>query len=585
MLNIGKTRNYLIRYNVIALLLLAPPLAVSTPGRGSGMADSAFVNGKVYRVDSERTWAQAVAVSDGQFIAVGSDAEIEAYIGPKTVVTNLQGRMAMPGVHDLHIHPVAGALTELHDCSFPPSATLQEIAAQVKSCAAARPPGSWIRGGAFGTRLLGAAQKLHYSFLDAAAPEHPVVLKSSGGHSVWVNSLALKLSGIDKNTADPENGYIARDKITGEPTGILQEAAGRLVSAGIPDYSPEQRVAAIRYFSRDLNRRGITSIKDASTSLTELAAYADAADQGVLSLRVATSLLWPTESMSREERSALVNSRFKYRRTLVNPDFVKIFVDGSAGGRKAAYLEPYKSDDLHDTGYYGEFLVTPDKLDEYLILLDGKGISVKMHCGGDAAVRAALDAIAAARRVNGDSGIPHEISHPNLVSPEDIPRFKLLNAVADLTPVVWYPHPVLRILAKNLGEERVRQMWQIRRIINTGAIAVYGSDWPAIVPNTNPWRAMEAMITRRDPDIDDPQDEFVPGQSIDLAAAIEVFTRNGAYAMRQAAVTGSIDVGKYADMIVLKDSLFDVAAEKIGDTEVLLTLLNGEVVYEQGIEN
>ena len=581
-MTIGKTRNDLIRYHVIALLLLAPPLAVSAQDPGSAMADSAFVNGKIYRVDSERTWAQAVAVRDGQFIAVGSDAEIESYIGPETVVTDLQGRMAMPGIQDLHIHPVAGALMELHECSFPPSATLPEIAARVQSCAADRPPGSWIRGGAFGTRLLGPDQNLHYSFLDAAAPEHPVMLSSSGGHSVWVNSRALKLAGIDKNTTDPENGYIARDEITGEPTGILQEAAGRLVSAGIPDYSPGQRVAAIGHFSRDLNSRGITSIKDASTSRTELAAYADAANQGVLSLRVATSLIWPTASMSREKRSALVRSRFKYRRTLVNPDFAKIFVDGSAGGRKAAYLEPYKSDDSQDTDYYGEFLVTPDRLDEYLVLLDSKGISVKMHCGGDAAVRAALDAIAAARRVNGDSGIPHEISHPNLVSPEDIPRFKLLNAVADLTPVVWYPHPVLRILAKNLGEERVLRMWQIRSIIDTGAIAVYGSDWPAIVPSTNPWRAMEAMITRRDPDIDDPRDEFVPEQSIDLAAAIEVFTRNGAYAMRQADVTGSIDVGKYADMIVLKDNLFDMAAEDIGDTEVLLTLLNGEVVHEQG---
>ena len=581
-MTIGKTRNYLIRYHVIALLLLAPPLAVSAQDPGSAMADSAFVNGKIYRVDSERTWAQAVAVRDGQFIAVGSDAEIESYIGSETVVTDLQGRMAMPGIQDLHIHPVAGALMELHECSFPPSATLPEISARVQSCAADRPPGSWIRGGAFGTRLLGPDQNLHYSFLDAAAPEHPVMLSSSGGHSVWVNSRALKLAGIDKNTTDPENGYIARDEITGEPTGILQEAAGRLVSAGIPDYSPGQRVAAIGHFSRDLNSRGITSIKDASTSRTELAAYADAADQGVLSLRVATNLIWPTASMSREKRSALVRSRFKYRRTLVNPDFAKIFVDGSAGGRKAAYLEPYKSDDSQDTDYYGEFLVTPDRLDEYLVLLDSKGISVKMHCGGDAAVRAALDAIAAARRVNGDSGIPHEISHPNLVSPEDIPRFKLLNAVADLTPVVWYPHPVLRILAKNLGEERVLRMWQIRSIIDTGAIAVYGSDWPAIVPSTNPWRSMEAMITRRDPDIDDPRDEFVPEQSIDLATAIEVFTRNGAYAMRQADVTGSIDVGKYADMIVLKDNLFDMAAEDIGDTEVLLTLLNGEVVHEQG---
>jgi hypothetical protein len=275
---------------------------------------------------------------------------------------------------------------------------------------------------------------------------------------------------------------------------------------------------------------------------------------------------------------ATLKARQQFRSQHINPDFVKIFVDGSAGARKAAFLEPYRDDPQHEAGYKGEFLVAPEKLKEYLILLDREGVSVKMHCGGDAAVRAALDAIEAARLANGDSGIPHEVSHPNLVHADDIPRFALLNAVPDLTPVTWYPNPILELLARALGEERVQQMWQIRTFVESGAVAVYGSDWPAITPNTSPWRAMEAMITRRDPDVDSGE-EFVPDQAIDLATAIRIFTRNGAYAMRHDDRVGSIEVNKSADMIVLEDNLFEIPADRIGDTRVALTLLNGDVVY------
>jgi predicted amidohydrolase YtcJ len=571
-----KKRKWILNLSITIVLLMIP---LQVPAQGSQSADSVLVNGKIYTVDAGRHWSQAVAIREGRFVAVGSDAEIRPYIGSGTRVIDLGGRMAMPGITDAHIHPLEGTMAALYGCTSDSGNTLQDILKRIGECAANRPAGTWIQGGVFPVQLLHSDPKLDRSLLDAVAPEHPVILRSSGGHTAWVNSRALELAGVNKDTPDPENGFIDRDEVSGEPNGILRESAGRLISAAIPDRTADQFAEAIEYFSHDLNRQGVTAIKDAATSRAELAAYAEADRRGVLSLRVATSLRWPTESLPMEKRMALVRDRDQYRTPRVNPDFAKIFVDGSAGARKAAYLEPYVSDDPQAADYYGEFLVDPEDLKQYLILLDKEGISVKMHCGGDAAVRAGLDAIAAARDANGASGIAHEISHPNIVHPDDIERFRPLNAIADLTPVFWYPHPVLRVLAKNLGKDRVRHMWQIRNFVNSGATAVYGSDWPAITPNTNPWRAMEAMVTRRDPDNDGAREQFAPEQSIDLAAAIEIFTRNGAYSMRMADSAGSIEVGKYADMIVLGSSLFDIPPEKIGDTQVALTLLEGKEVY------
>lgn len=561
------------RHLALVVLLAGSPVAVRAE-----TADAAYVNGRIYTVDAAQSWAEAVAIKDGQFIVVGNNEAIEPLIGDATRVTDLGGRMAMPGIHDLHIHPMEGTLTALYGCNFPPGSPLSEITARIKSCADAQPPGTWIRGGVFAAQLLDSQPPLHRSMLDAVAPEHPVILHSSGGHTAWVNSAALQAAGIDRGTPDPENGFIAHDKATGEPTGLLHESAGRLVQDKVPGYSAEQYATAVATFVRDLNRQGITSIKDASVSPELMQVYARAEQSGTLTLRLATSLVWRNEGASAEERLATLKARQQYRTERINPDFVKIFVDGSAGSRKAKFLEPYKLDDRHGAYYSGEFLVDPEVLKDYLILLDREGVSVKMHCGGDAAVRAALDAIEAARRVNGDSGIPHEISHPNLVHADDILRFKPLNAVADLTPVTWYPNPILDLLARALGQERVQQMWRIRAFVESGAVAVYGSDWPAVTPNTNPWRAMEAMITRRNPDTDSGE-AFVPDQAIDLATAIRIFTRNGAYAMRHDDRVGTIEVNRAADLIVLADNLFEIPAERIDATRVVLTVLNGEEVY------
>jgi len=545
---------------------------------GGESADSVLLNGRIYTLDDSQPWASAVAIRDGRFVAVGDRSSVSSLVGPQTRVIDLGGRMAMPGIHDLHIHPLNGALTALYACNFPPDSSIEHILSRVKSCADQQPTGGWIRGGYFDTAFLERLPSNSREKLDAVTPNHKVILRSAGGHAAWVNSAALQASGIDRNTKDPGVGFISRDPTTDEPTGLLFETAVSLVESRIPEYTPEQVVTALAALVRDLNRQGVTSIKDASVPANNLRVYLAAQQQGLLTLRVATALALRTEIGSIEDQVRAIDSRGQFRTSLINPDFVKIFVDGSAGARKAAFLEPYVNDPQRRSNYRGEFLVPREKLKEYLIRLDKAGVSVKMHCGGDAARRAALDAIQAARLANGDSGIPHEIAHPALLHPDDIPRFAALNAVADLTPVAWFPNSIIEQLTLSLGESRGRRLWQIRSLVEAGATAVYGSDWPTPGPNTNPWRAMEAMLTRRNPDTA-PGEAYTADQAVDLPAAIRIFTRNGAYAMRHDDRVGSISVGKMADMIVLEQSLFDVDPESIDSTRVLLTIFNGKEVH------
>lgn len=545
---------------------------------GGESADSVLLNGRVYTLDDSQPWASAVAIRDGRFVAVGDRSSVSSLVGPQTRVIDLGGRMAMPGIHDLHIHPLNGALTALYACNFPPDSSIEHILSRVKSCADQQPTGGWIRGGYFDTAFLERLPSNSREKLDAVTPNHKVILRSAGGHAAWVNSAALQASGIDRNTKDPGVGFISRDPTTDEPTGLLFETAVSLVESRIPEYTPEQVVTALAALVRDLNRQGVTSIKDASVPANNLRVYLAAQQQGLLTLRVATALALRTEIGSIEDQVRAIDSRGQFRTSLINPDFVKIFVDGSAGARKAAFLDPYVNDPQRRSNYRGEFLVPREKLKEYLIRLDKAGVSVKMHCGGDAARRAALDAIQAARLANGDSGIPHEIAHPALLHPDDIPRFAALNAVADLTPVAWFPNSIIEQLTLSLGESRGRRLWQIRSLVEAGATAVYGSDWPTPGPNTNPWRAMEAMLTRRNPDTA-PGEAYTADQAVDLPTAIRIFTRNGAYAMRHDDRVGSISVGKMADMIVLEQSLFDVDPESIDSTRVLLTIFNGKEVH------
>lgn len=544
-------------------------------------ADSVLLNGMIYTVNEEQAWAQAVAIADGRFVAIGTDEEIAEFIGEQTAVTDLEGRMAMPGMIDSHIHPIDGAMAELYDCSFPFTSTVDEILARVGQCAADAQPGAWIRGGQWGVELATLNQSINAELLDAVAADNPVFLLDSTVHNAWVNTLALERLGIDDATPDPSGGTIERDA-EGHATGILIDDAAYNAMPNLPDYSPEQYEAAIEWTANLLNSHGVTGYKDAIAEAGSLNAYRALDQSGRLNMRVAASLIWKRNwQQTEEEHQRNIEERDQYRTAHVNPDFIKIFLDGIPPSLTAYMLEPYQPTEGFDPDFRGIPLNTDEELAQDVTAFDAQGLTVKMHAVGDGALRQGLDAIEAARRANGNSGLRHEISHAGIMHADDIPRFGQLNAVPELAPILWYPVPGLaEAQSAVLGAQREEESFPIRTLIETGAAPAYGSDWPAVVPTPNPWPGVESMVTRRDPYAENPQQAKWEEQAIDLETTIRVFTINGARTLKLEDTVGSIEVGKSADIIVLNQNLFEIPATDIGDTQVLMTIFEGRTVYE-----
>ena len=574
----------------LGVLLGACQPAGEAPGPEAGPAtvdpaDRVLRNGAIYTVNDALPWAEAVAIADGRFVAVGSDEEIDEFIGDGTEVTDLQGRMAMPGMFDIHIHPVDGAMAVLYDCSFSFTSTVEEILEHVAGCVAGAEAGEWVRGGQWAVGLATLDQSIDAGLLDTVAPDNPVFLMDSTVHNAWVNSLALERLSIGPDTPDPAGGSIVRDS-EGMPIGILIDDAAYNAISTLPDYSPDQYEDALAWIVAMLNRYGVTGFKDAIAEAGALRAYSALDQSDRLNARVAASLIWKRAWIqSHEEHQLNIEQRDSYRSERVNPDFIKIFLDGIAPSRTAYMLEPYLPHDAFPTDFRGEPLHDSATLAEDVINFDAQGLTVKMHAVGDGALRQGLDAIEAARAANGPSGLRHEISHAGIMHADDIGRFAELGAIPELAPILWYPVPgVVEAQTAAIGRERAEFSFPIRSLVESGAEPAFGSDWPAVVPTPNPWPGIEALLTRRDPYLEDPQEAKWPEQAVDLETALEIVTINGARALKVADIAGSIDVGKSADLIVLDRNLFEIPAADIADTQVLTTILEGSTIYEASME-
>ena len=567
----------------LAMLLTAcsEPASESTAVSAPTAADTVYTNARVYTVDAANSWAEAFAVKDGAFIAVGSAAEMQQYTDDQTDIVDLEGRMVMPGIHDMHAHLSQAGTKELFECGFPFSLGVDEIVTQVSECAQNATEGEWIRGGQWAMELLDSDTPPARAMLDAAAPNNPVLLIDSTVHAVWVNSKALEMLGVDDDTADPVGGVIERDD-KGAATGVLFDNAAYQQLSKLPMYSESQMQDALAWSIAQFNQVGVTALKDAMVDAPAAAGYAALAANHRLNATVATSLAWrmawagPQDSLERT-----IESRSQYASANVQVDFAKIMLDGIPPSQTAAVLEPYIADGKHPEGHRGYLTQTPESLQEDITALDARGLTVKVHATGDRSVRAVLDAVEAARAANGDSGLRHEVSHAEMIHADDLPRFAKLGVTAEMCPILWYPSPLHSMMESALGVERSSRFWQARSLMESGALVIYGSDWPSVVPSANPWPGIEAMVTRADP-YGVNQGMLAPEEALDLATVLRIFTINGAESMYRADQSGSIERGKSADFIVLNQNLFDIAPAEIGDTEVLQTVFQGRTVYIAG---
>jgi len=556
-----------------------------SPQASQRPADLILRGGNIYTVDRSRPWAEAVAVRGGGLVAVGSNAEVAAFGGAGTRIVDLAGRMAMPGILDVHNHHLRAGRGDLFELTFPPTLSFERILDLVHQQAAKTAPGQWIVGGIWPSDLLGKLNSLDAKrALDAASGGRPTMLRDDTQHNRWVNSAALEIAGITRATPEPKDGVIVKDLATGELVGLLYETASGLVEKAVTEagpYSPDNDVAAAAHAVRTLNSYGITGFQDAAASLVVLVALKQLDDRkGLTAWAVASMPAVELPFMTGVSGEALFAQRERYRSDRVRPDFVKIVLDGVPTARTAAFLEPYRPDSAYGCCFRGGTMMTLPELARWIARCEELGLGVKIHCAGDASLRQALDAIDVVRSFNGPTKLRHHIAHASYIDPSDIDRFKELNVVADLCPIIWFPNAIVEAIRQALPDERALRFWPNRDLHEAGVLMAAGSDWP-VIPQPDPWLGMEGMITRRNPR-GEVEGALWPEQALDLETVIEIYTINAARAMALDAVAGSLQVGKSADIIVLDRNLFEIAPDEIADTRVLTTFFQGDAVFERG---
>ena len=550
--------------------------ALQNNARGSyTRAADLIVIGDVYTMDAAAPKAEAIAVAGGRLVFVGDARRARALLrrGGRTIKL-APGQSVLPGFVDSHVHMIEGGLQQ-NDCPIQPPEpkTYEELAAKIEACAAALPPEkAWLIGNGWPAALfdpLGPRKE----DLDALVPDRPAVIYEDSGHSAWLNSAAFLAAGIGPDTEDPPpNGRIERQPGSREPSGTLREQpAMELVEAHMPRRTDEEYADALAVGQRELHKVGITLVQDAQVNPRFLAAYHAAATSGVLTMKVvAAQETDPRRPTSQVDKLIALRERFSVGHLTASS--AKIFLDGQIEGRTAALLEPYEGSDDRGTLNWSASALT-----EIVLRLDAAGFQIHMHGIGDRAIREGLDALAAVRAANGPSDLRHHIAHVELVDPADIPRFAELGVFANFQPFWMFKDASIEESVEPLiGPERTERLYEIRSFEQAGTRIVAGSDWP--VSTANPLLAIQVGMTRRDP-TDAGASVWNPAQRISLDTLLRAYTIEGATLNHRERDTGSLEVGKAADFIILDRDLFAIPPEDIGETRVLATFVDGVQVH------
>ncbi|MBL7496163.1 amidohydrolase [Frankia sp. CNm7] len=552
-------------------------------------ADLVFIGGPVFTADAARTRTHAVAVRGGRIVAVGRDAE--ALVGSSTEVVDLAGKLLVPGFQDAHVHPAWGGL-DLLRCHLGGAHDRAGYLAAVAAYARAHPGEEWILGGGWSMPAFPGGTPLAAD-LDVVVPDRPVMLMNRDGHGAWVNSRALELAGVDARTPDPADGRIERDA-AGTPTGTLHEGAIALVSRLVPPDTPERMVEALLRGQEYLHSFGVTAWQDAivgtyGNAADPAPAYLALARSGRLTARV-VGALWFERDRGVEQLDDLRHRRETYSHGRFRATTVKIMQDGVPENFTAAMLDPYLSPcgcgghgDRSGRGLGSGIAFFPrEVLLEAVPALDAAGFQVHFHAIGDRAVRDCLDAVERAIAANGRGDLRHHIAHLQVVHPDDVGRFGQLGVAANLQ-FLWavLEAQMIELNLPFLGAERAAWQYPFRGLQQTGAVLAAGSDWSVSTPN--PLAALHVAVNRTPAPTESvtraEHEVFLPEQRLDLASALAAYTSGSAWVNHLDDVTGTVTVGKEADLVVLDRDPFAGPAGEIGETRVLQTFVAGTRVY------
>jgi predicted amidohydrolase YtcJ len=545
-------------------------------------ADVIITDAMIYTGDVRQPTAEAMAIGDDWILAVGSEAECRSHAGASTRILSMHERFVMPGFVDVHNHHSEAGKADLLQLTFAPTETLDGILAAVSDYARQFADNAWILGGSWGSGLMTQlATDAARSDLDRAAGGRPVLLSDDSKHNRWASTRALEIAGITAESVDPPGGQILHDPESGEPSGVMLEAAGRLMELAIsaeakPD--AEQQRACSRRGIEILHGYGVTGFQDAAASADIMAALKSLDDAGQLDAWVVSSMVVNDPIFGFDPvGEALLDLGAGYRTEHHRPDFVKIFLDGVPPARTAAFLEPYLPNGDTETPS-GAPSMSDDELVWWLRRTARDELSAKIHCTGDRSVRMVLDAVAQVR-AEGFSKTRYHIAHGQFVHPDDIPRFAELGVVADISPFLWVPGVIPAAISEVLPGERARRMQPNRDLLDSGALVAGGSDWP-VSESPNALEGIAGLVTRRDP-THTFSGALWPEQAVSPDEAIRIFTLNGAKAMGLGDVTGSLISGKSADFVVLDQDITAIEPESIAKTKVDQTWFAGDVMYSR----
>jgi predicted amidohydrolase YtcJ len=560
---------------VVGLLFV---MGACTPGYDGPPADLVIKNAKIVTIDKDNPRAQAIAVKGELILAVTSDKKIKPYIEEGTTqVIDVGGRLLVPGFNDAHIHFMSGG-NSLMNLDFRYVHDPQEIARMVKEKVDQSQPGELITGGGWEHETFPDKQWPTKEILDEVAPDNPVILSRADGHSSWVNSFVINMSGITRDTPSPPNGTIVKDPVSGEPTGIFKEGAQRLIRrTSTHQLTPEEREArteqALDLALEAARKTGVTSIQQLNGGYDLFQKFKD---EGRLTLRVTFNMAMSNpEDEEAWKRLEELRRRFPREDNWIRFGYLKEFIDGTLGSGTALMFEPFTDDPTTS----GLPMMPYDEYEERIIASDARGFQTGTHAIGDKGNNWVLNAVEKAQELNGKKDIRHRSEHAQILRLSDIPRFAELGVIASMQPTHCITDK--RFAEKRIGLERCEGAYAWQKLLDAGVKIAFGTDW-AVEP-IDPLEGLYAAVTRKDR-AGEEGDGWFPDQKLSMEKTIELYTHGAAYAEFMENRKGILKEGFLADMVIFDNDLMTIPHDLIMKSKVDITIVGGKVVYEREIE-
>jgi predicted amidohydrolase YtcJ len=567
---------------IVAPAIAAPPKAsasapasapasalasASAPATTSPAADLIIHNARIWTVNPKQPEADALAVLNGRFVAVGSEAAVMHWRGPHTRIVDAKDERLLPGFNDAHVHFSDGGAS-LSSVQLVNVTSLKEFVQRIAEYAAHAPKGEWIRNGEWDETKWSPARLPTRQDIDAVTPDNPVAIDRYDGHMLLANSKALALAGITAKTPDPPGGVIVRDA-GGHPTGALKDAATELLQKAEPPLNRSERQRAIGSALREAAMRGVTSVQDMSLDYGDLAVYSQLVAEDKLTVRVYGAPL-----IANVEDQAKLGIGHAFGSASLRIGALKMFADGSLGSRTAYFTQPY-TDEPGNRGLLFSDMLPLIKAGERLMRADATNLQVCTHAIGDEAIKTALDLYQAVDKNDGPKDRRWRIEHAQHMAAADFDRFAQLHVIASVQPYQAIDDG--RWAEARIGHDRASRTYAFRTFMQHGVRLAFGTDWP--VAPLDPLLTLYAAVTRATLDGKYP-DGWYPEQKLSIQEAIAAYTMGSAYAEFQEHEKGSIEPGKLADMVLLSQDVLKIAPAAIRDTHVVKTFLDGVEIYD-----